>query len=52
MPGKNKSFAKYMEHCVRLAGELLPVKLESTFKEVKTLADIGGGSGYMSMKIC
>jgi O-methyltransferase domain len=41
-----------MEHYVRFAAELIPVKLESTFKEIKTFADIGGGSGYVSFKIC
>lgn len=32
-------------------GELLPTKLESTFKEINSLVDIGGGSGYLSI-IC
>lgn len=41
-----------MEHYARFSGELLPIKIESTFKDIKTLADIGGGSGYMSFKIC
>lgn len=45
-------FARVMEHYARFSGELLPIKLESTFKDIKTLADIGGGSGYMSFKIC
>jgi len=45
-------FARVMEHYSRFSGELLPIKLESTFKDIKTLADIGGGSGYMSLKIC
>lgn len=40
-------FARVMEHYARFSGELLPIKLESTFKDIKTLADIGGGSGYM-----
>ena len=51
-PGTNKMFARVMEHYARFSGELLPIKLESTFKDIKTLADIGGGSGYMSFKIC
>jgi hypothetical protein len=51
-PGTNKMFARVMEHYARFSGELLPIKLESTFKDINTLADIGGGSGYMSFKIC
>jgi len=51
-PGFNKWFARVMEHYVRFGAELLPVKLESTFKDIKTFADIGGGSGYLSFKIC
>ncbi len=51
-PGTNKMFARVMEHYARFSGELLPIKIESTFKDIKTLADIGGGSGYMSFKIC
>ncbi len=45
-------FALVMEHYVRFSGELIPRKLESTFNEIKSFVDIGGGSGYMSMKIC
>jgi len=45
-------FALVMEHYVRFSGELVPLKLENTFKEIKSFADIGGGSGYITMKIC
>lgn len=45
-------FALVMEHYIRFAGELLPFKLESTFKDINSFADIGGGSGYLAMKIC
>jgi hypothetical protein len=34
-------FARVMEHYARFSGELLPIKLEKTFKDIKTLADIG-----------
>jgi cyclopropane fatty-acyl-phospholipid synthase-like methyltransferase len=40
------------EHYIRFAGELVPFKLESIFKEITSFADIGGGNGYLSIKIC
>jgi len=44
-------FALVMELYVRFSGELVPLKLESTFHEIKSFVDIGGGSGYMAMQI-
>ena len=41
-----------MEHYVRFAVEIFPVKLESTLKELCTVTVIGGDSSYFAMKLC
>ena len=49
-PKRAAGFANYMASCIRLVGEALP-KLDYWTK-IKTFADIGGCSGYITLKIC
>ena len=51
-PGLVESFASYMEHSCKFVGLLLPFKIDAFWKSIRSFADIGGGSGYMSYQVC
>ena len=47
-----ESFANFMENVVRITALRIPEALKDIWSEVRSVADIGGGSGYVLMELC
>ena len=41
-----------MEGTVKILSKILPIKISHFWKSIKSFADIGGGSGFMTIEIC
>ena len=52
IPHFNYSFATCMEAYVRSVSKILPLVAKDVWTSIDTFADIGGGSGYMSIELC
>lgn len=48
-PGEAKKFASYMESTIKLLKDALPEKISDVWKSINSFADIGGGSGYITI---
>ena len=52
IPHFNFMFASYMEATCKFVSRLLPLVAEDVWKSISSFADIGGGSGYMTIEVC
>jgi hypothetical protein len=52
MPGLNFMFAENMKSACCHVSMIIPKKFDSFWKSIKSFADIGGGSGFMTFEIC
>jgi len=47
-----EDFAGFMESVIKTTALRIPEVLKDIWSEVRTVADIGGGSGYVLMELC